>query len=30
MLAAEITRPLPEFDAVYGAVRDYYKSLSWE
>jgi hypothetical protein len=28
-LAAEITRPLPEFDAVYGAVRAYYEGMGW-
>jgi hypothetical protein len=28
-LAAEIARPLPEFDEVYGKVRAYYEGLGW-
>jgi hypothetical protein len=28
--AAEITRPLPDFDEVYGAVRAYYEGLPWK
>lgn len=29
-LVAEIVRPLPEFDEVYGKVRGYYESWPWE
>jgi hypothetical protein len=28
-LAAEIHRPLPEFEAVYGTVRGYHEKLGW-
>ena len=28
-LAAEIQRPLPPFDEVYGAVREYYEGMGW-
>lgn len=29
LLASEIEEPLPDFDTVYSAIRDYYESLTW-
>lgn len=29
LLASEIEEPLPDFDAVYSVIKDYYESLPW-